>query len=60
MVLLRLRSGLSTHLCGLSFECLAAYVPTIAPDQLCLDRFEECLNHRIEAPIFVKLRFELI
>jgi hypothetical protein len=28
--------------------CLAAYVPTIAPDQLCL---EECLNHRIVVAI---------
>ena len=38
---------------------LTASVPKIAPDQLCLDGLEECLNHRIEAPIFVKWRFEL-
>ena len=31
--------------------CLAARVPTIAPDQLCLDGFEECLNHRIVVTI---------
>ena len=31
--------------------CLAACVPTIAPDQLCLDGFEERLNHRIVVTI---------
>ena len=30
---------------------LTACVPTIAPDQLCLDGFEECLNHRIVVTI---------
>jgi hypothetical protein len=36
---------------------LASCFPKIAPDQLSLDGFEERLNHGIEAPIFVKLRF---
>ena len=30
---------------------LTASVPKIAPDQLCLDGFEECLNHRIVVTI---------
>ena len=28
---------------------LSSGFPTVAPDQLCLERFEECLNHGIEA-----------
>ena len=31
--------------------CLAACVPTIAPDQLSLDGFEERFNHRIVVTI---------
>ena len=69
LVLSHLRSGLSTHLCGLSFKCQGAFpaerrvppswiielidileyspfrvascFPTIAPDELRLDEFEE-------------------
>jgi hypothetical protein len=33
---------------------LASCFPTIAPDQLGLEGFEERLHHGIEAPIFVK------
>ena len=75
VVLFRLRSGLPTHLCGLSFKGqgafstqwgvspswiiepvdilkyppfgLASCFPTIAPDHLRLDGFEECFDHGI-------------
>jgi len=29
--------------------CLATCIPVVAPDELCLDGFEEGLNHGIEA-----------
>jgi hypothetical protein len=31
--------------------CLTACIPTVAPDQLCLDGFEKGLNHRIVVAI---------
>ena len=31
--------------------CLTACVPKVAPNQLCLDGFEERLNHRIVVTI---------
>ncbi len=38
---------------------LSPCFPTVAPDQLRLDGFEARFHHGIEAPIFVKERFEL-
>ena len=38
---------------------LSPCLPAVAPDQLCLDGFQERLYHGIEASIFVKERFEL-
>ena len=38
---------------------LKASVPKIAPDQLCLDGLEECLNHRMVITISLAVHREL-
>ena len=39
---------------------LATGLPIPAPDQFCLDGLEERLDHGVDAPMFVKQKFELI
>ena len=38
---------------------LKASVPKIAPDQLCLDGLEECLNHRMVITISLAVHRDL-